>query len=236
MADEARTIINNWVSNNTFGLIRDLISDDVDMSDWQLVALNTIYFKGIFLRPFPSYKTSKQAFYTDILRENTNTDCYLMHLIEYYGYYEDRTYHVALALPKISITMQYELQDILPGMGMVDAFDENLADFSGITDNDKLVIDKVIHQTTIEMDEYGLVATAVTVVSARAGSGPVTQPIPVLFKADHPFQMFIIDSAHDHLVLFQEYIANPGISIDYHGAAPIYDERKDDVWSVDGAY
>ena len=89
----------------------------------------------------------------------------------------------------------------------------------------------MIHKTTIEMDEGGLEATAATQLSVL---DPSTAPtaIPILFKADHPFQMFIIDHNHDNLILFQGYIANPGIPIDGEVSTE-WDETKNPIWSTD---
>ena len=277
LADNASTIINDWVDDNTKGLIPEIIKEGTDMRLWKLVALNAIYLNGSFETPFPTSQTSQQSFYTDITRNTAMADCHMMHEIEYYYYYDDANYqyvkvelsdynaglfiifalpkstdtelitdndhipgivdkmsrkYVALALPKISVAIEYELEDILPTMGITDVFDET-ADFSGITEDVSLVIDKVIHKTMIDMDESGLVAAAVTVVKMIQLSGPIEQPTPLLFKADHPFQMFIVDSEHDNLVLFQGYIANPEIPDNYDGDVPIYDESQDPVWQDD---
>ena len=103
--------------------------------------------------------------------------------------------YIALALPKLSIEASYQLKEPLTLMGMVDAFGSD-ADFSGMS-NESLFIDSVIHKTMVEMDENGLVAAAVTMIGMVKMSMPITtEPPPTLFKADHSFQMFIIDGEH----------------------------------------
>merc|ERR1712228_646684 len=116
----------------------------------------------------------------------------------------------------------------LSELGIVDAFIDGSADFSGINEGDSMFIDTVIHKTMIKMDEKGLVAAAVTLIGMRTESVPI-YPDPVLFKADHSFQMFIIDGEHDNTVLFMGQINDPGIP--EGSAAPQYDESDDDVWT-----
>ena len=62
----------------------------------------------------------------------------------------------------------------------------------------------------VKMDEEGLVASAVTAIGmVESAIGSDTNPI--LFKADHPFEMFIIDGEHNNTILFMGQINNPGI-------------------------
>ena len=88
----------------------------------------------------------------------------------------------------ISLHRQYEykkeLKDNLSAMGMPTAFTGE-ADFSRLTPTDNaLYIDKVIHQTFIEVDASGTKAAAVTVIEANDGA-----PLPPENKVilDRPF-------------------------------------------------
>eukprot|EP01083_Nonionella_stella_P272771 925103_1 len=118
--------------------------------------------------------------------------------------------YIALALPKLSIEATYILNNPLQDLGMKDAFN-SAADFSGMSD-ENLLISTVIHKTMVEMDEKGLLAAAVTLI-VMAGSAYIetTRPKPILFKADNPYQMYIIDGEHDNTILFMGQINNPGI-------------------------
>jgi len=136
--------------------------------------------------------------------------------------------YIALALPKLSIEASYQLKEPLTLMGMEDAFGSD-ADFSGMS-NESLFIDSVIHKTMVEMDENGLVAAAVTMIGMVKMSMPITtEPPPTLFKADHSFQMFIVDGEHENTVLFMGQINNPGIPED--AEEPTYDESADPIWT-----
>merc|ERR1719167_861434 len=82
----------------------------------------------------------------------------------------------------------------------------------------------------VEMEEGGIVAAAVTKLTMRVRSGwTTTAPPPVLFTADHSFQLFIVDGEHENTVLFMGQINNPGIPED--AEEPTYDESADPIWT-----
>ncbi len=140
--------------------------------------------------------------------------------------------YIALALPKLSIEASYALKTPLTKMGMTRAFTAS-ADFSGIS-NESLQIDSVIHKSMVEMDENGLVAAAVTAVIMTKSAIVATEAAPVLFKADHSFQMFIVDGQHENVVLFQGLINNPGIP--QGSEEPTYNESSDAMWTDHTVY
>merc|ERR1719233_1024432 len=78
------------------------------------------------------------------------------------------------------------------------------------------------------MDEKGLLAAAVTMIAVELTSMGSPGPTPILFKADHSFQMFIVDGAHENTLLFMGQINNPGIP---EGSdTPQYIEPEDSDW------
>lgn len=78
---------------------------------------------------------------------------------------------VNLYLPRFKVECEYQLEqeDILPEMGMKQAFTD-FADFSKISKTTSLSISKVIHKTFVEVDEEGSEAAAVTAVEMIATS------------------------------------------------------------------
>ncbi|MBQ9566068.1 MAG: hypothetical protein IJU98_10815, partial [Synergistaceae bacterium] len=89
----------------------------------------------------------------------------------------------------------YELKDLLASLGMRLAF-ENAADFSGMTDEERLKIDSVIHQTFIEVDERKTEAAAATSVAIVRATAVAPRQLPrAEFHADRPFLYFVMDDS-----------------------------------------
>jgi serpin B len=110
---------------------------------------------------------------------------------------------IDLFLPKFKIETEYMLQDLLPDMGMVDAFSGE-ANFSGMTSDKSLLISKVIHSAFIDVNEKGTEAAAATVVVVSRNGGNHT----ITIKLDHPFIFMIKDNATEQL-LFMGIMNNP---------------------------
>ena len=104
---------------------------------------------------------------------------------------------VSVTLPKIDCSTTYDLVPVLEAMGMPDAFDGRLADFSGMNGvhegPDRLLIDGVKHLARIKVDESRTEAAAVTVIIG-AVSNDAYHPPPVVFQADRPFIYTIRDT------------------------------------------
>ena len=120
---------------------------------------------------------------------------------------------VIVILPKFKFETKYDMSDDLKQMGMPTAFKYPDADFTGISPptanspNGELYISAVIHQTFIEVAEYGTEAAAATAVIMSTGSsGPIEQP--KYFIADHPF-IFIIQQKSTGNILFIGRMSNP---------------------------
>jgi len=88
-------------------------------------------------------------------------------------------------------------------MGMPTAFTD-AADFSGMTGNRELFIDKVIHQAFIEVNEEGTEAAAATGVSMRLSAAMPGE----VFRADHPF-IFLIRDMDTGVILFMGRMTDP---------------------------
>ncbi len=104
-------------------------------------------------------------------------------------------YEVDLWLPKFRVERRYELKELLSALGMRLAF-QNGADFSGMTDDERLKIDSVIHQTFIEVDERKTEAAAATSVTMVRATAVAPRQLPrAEFHADHPFFYFVMDDS-----------------------------------------
>jgi serpin B len=108
--------------------------------------------------------------------------------------------NVRVFFPRFKMEYEIELQDdVLPALGMLSAFDPEIADFSGMSNKLPLYINRVIHSTFVEVNEEGTEAAAVTIVEMdylfSNGGGLVT------FRADRPF-MFVIRENSTGAILF----------------------------------
>jgi len=96
-------------------------------------------------------------------------------------------------------------------MGMVDAFSDVAADFTGIRKPGKadLYIMDILHKAFVEVKEEGTEAAAATaVIMATEAAGPGPQ-IPE-FRADHPF-IYMIMHKPSGAVLFLGKFAEPPV-------------------------
>ncbi len=72
---------------------------------------------------------------------------------------------IDLEMPKYSFCSAVDLREPLRAMGMTDALDPNLADFSGMTGARDLFISLVLHESHVAVHEQGTEAAAATSVA-----------------------------------------------------------------------
>ena len=111
---------------------------------------------------------------------------------------------LTLKIPKFELEYEIELSDVLKALGMGIAFNEYLADFSGINKDRNLFIDFVKHVTYVRVDEVGTEAAAVTAV----GFGTTSGGPPKAFIVDRPFA-FVLRESHSGTLLFMGKIVEP---------------------------
>lgn len=112
---------------------------------------------------------------------------------------------VEVYIPKFKLTKRFVLNDPLIKLGMVDAFDEMFADFSGMTPKPDLYITSVIHQAFVEVNEEGTEAAAATAVIM----GTKAFVKSYKFLADRPF-IFMIRDLRSNSILFIGRLTKPG--------------------------
>lgn len=118
---------------------------------------------------------------------------------------------VRLKLPKFEVEFDKKLNETLQNMGIKRAFDEQLADFSGLGYTDSgvpLYISLVRQKAVVKLDEEGTEAAAVTMVAMNecAMAMPTKEPIEVYF--DEPFLYMIMDM-ESRTPLFMGVMDNP---------------------------
>ncbi|HPH64587.1 MAG TPA: serpin family protein [Kofleriaceae bacterium] len=119
---------------------------------------------------------------------------------------------VDVALPKFEInpTAPLALSEALTKLGIVDAFSDSKADFTGIgvppNPTHRLYISEVFHKAFVKVNEKGTEAAAATAVVMAEGGG-MPQPAPK-FVADHPFLFMIVDQ-RTGMILFMGRVSDP---------------------------
>ena len=162
-------------------------------------------FQAVTL-PYVGYRTSMQIILPKVGKYNNVME----NLNSYYTLINsDKSSYqrVRLELPKFEFaTKGYQLQEPLQKLGMVDAFSDG-AEFGGITENESIRIDQIIHKAFIKVDENGSEAAAATVITMRATSMPMPQD-PIEMSVNRPFIFFIKDEMSDQ-ILFVGLIKEP---------------------------
>jgi serpin B len=111
---------------------------------------------------------------------------------------------IIVQIPKFKFEKKYSLNNIMRQMGIIDAFEPDIADFSGMDGTKWLFISEAIHQSFIEVNEEGTEAAAATAIIMEATSIPEYKE----FIADHPF-LFLIQHKETGAILFMGKVMNP---------------------------
>lgn len=108
---------------------------------------------------------------------------------------------VEVSLPRFRMEETYNMKDLLISLGMVDAFDSQKANFSGMSPSNDLVLSKVVHKSFVEVNEEGTEAAAAT-------GAVVANSLPNRFCANHPF-LFFIRHNPSKSILFYGRVCSP---------------------------
>eukprot|EP01026_Neomeris_dumetosa_P018755 TRINITY_DN1739_c0_g1_i1.p1 TRINITY_DN1739_c0_g1~~TRINITY_DN1739_c0_g1_i1.p1 ORF type:complete len:408 (-),score=49.18 TRINITY_DN1739_c0_g1_i1:309-1532(-) len=106
-----------------------------------------------------------------------------------------------LQLPKFTLEFEVKLSGPLSQVGMPDAFNSLLADFSGMVGYKGLYIDEGFHKTKVIVDEVGTEAASATAFSSF-------ESLPSYFKVDQPFAFFIVHE-ESKSILFTGIVDDP---------------------------
>ncbi len=127
-------------------------------------------------------------------------------LEEWLGSMSEQT--VQVTFPAFEMDVSIPLSETLVELGMTDAFDSTLADFTGMVAAQDMEYNYFVtstrHQATVQVDERGTTATAATGVAIGVESADESHS----FRADHPF-VFLIRDMLTGTVLFMGRLEDP---------------------------
>uniref|UniRef100_A0A672J155 Alpha-1-antitrypsin homolog n=1 Tax=Salarias fasciatus TaxID=181472 RepID=A0A672J155_SALFA len=226
--EKAAAQMNKLIAGKTHGKIKDMVKD-LD-PETVMMLLNYVYFRGQWEHPFEAKLTSKEDFHVDesttvqvdMMKRTGRYDIYEdndNHTTVVRLPYKGNT-SMIIVLPdegkmkevedgftmepvcvSFSISAEASLEQILEELGVTYAFSD-FADFSGLSEDIKLVVSKVSHQAVLSVDETGTEAAAATTVELLPTS------LPKSVKLNRPFLVFIVDSSTES-ILFMGKINNP---------------------------
>ena len=114
---------------------------------------------------------------------------------------------VVLTMPKFELESEFDLVETLNIMGMPNAFDDMIADFSSMDghsclagDPECLFVSDVIHKAFVLVNEEGTEAAAATIMIVIPTSGSGDPPVEVI--VDRPFIFLIRDNATGTILFF----------------------------------
>ena len=109
-------------------------------------------------------------------------------------------YGVDISIPKFSFDYDLSLKDDLINIGIKEAFDENLADFSNMTNSPiGLYVSEALHKANIDFTEKGVKAAAATVIVMTDKAMIANQTKPEEIKIDKPFMYIIRDKQNGEI-------------------------------------
>ncbi|MBQ8672445.1 MAG: serpin family protein [Bacteroides sp.] len=108
-------------------------------------------------------------------------------------------------LPKFELKCKENLNETLQALGMEQAFNDRLADFSNLS-NESLCISTVKQSNFISINEQGAEAASVTQSGMIATDSSTAMDSPIEFHADRPFLFLIVENS-TRTILFLGKIA-----------------------------
>jgi serpin B len=96
-------------------------------------------------------------------------------------------YQLFVEMPKFAFETPLELSGSLAALGMPDAFNQNVADFSGMNGKQNIIISAIAQKTFILVNELG------TEAASASYTGFIEVAMPISIRLDRPFLFLIID-------------------------------------------
>ncbi|MDX8035044.1 serpin family protein [Lentzea sp. BCCO 10_0856] len=114
--------------------------------------------------------------------------------------------NLELSLPKVDVREKFQLRGVLERLGVRRMFARD-ADFSGLSPDERLFVDDVIHEAVLRLDEEGLEGAAATAVTFRTVSIEIPAE-PIVVNVDRPF-LLAVRHARSGAVYFLAQVARP---------------------------
>ncbi len=114
---------------------------------------------------------------------------------------------LSILVPRFSYDYKLELESDLKKLGIVDAFNKNLADFSNMTDKKPFWVGGALHKANIDFSEKGVKAAAATVIYVTDGIEP-SEDKPVVIEINKPF-MYLIKDKNTNEIWFVGTVYKP---------------------------
>lgn len=221
--EELKDAINNWANEATNGLIPKVVGDEVQYMN--NILANALYLKASWINQFEGpfieedFTTKNgEVVQKTMMSQQTkfkyyaDEQCSLAIMPMYDGFYmmavKGDTYDIAskmneaeytllnLKMPKFDITYSApSIIDAMKHMGVSDAFNPDLANFTGMMDVPTF-ISAITQDSKIIVDENGIEAAAVTVIQMATSSLVLEPPQPIDFFLDESFTFYIYHESY----------------------------------------
>lgn len=114
-----------------------------------------------------------------------------------------------ISIPRFSYDYDLSLKDDLIDLGVKDAFDSSLADFSNMTDKSEFYVSEALHKANIDFSEKGVKAAAATVIYMTEGMA-LEEEKPIEININKPF-MYIIRDKETNEIWFVGTVYKPNL-------------------------
>ena len=212
--------VNDWCDGKTYGLIKNVLSEDFDASDLMILLINALYYKNTWLHDFVIIE-EKQDFTT--LDGRTVKKQYFTETEDFLYYSDDETTIVAVPMKgnvnmvlvkgptdglqeKLQKAEKRKVQLRVPSFHVETALNKNeLVDFlkgRGMTDafggiadfsrmiDENIFVRDIIQKAVIDVTNTGVEAAAVTVIAVPGSAYDPEEPVRVFF--DSAFHFFLM--------------------------------------------
>jgi len=180
------------------------IDDDVTILTMDLKEYNGIQFEFMAIMP----KENLSGFVENVSKEQ------ISQFDEKLVLASDLEYGIRIYIPKFKFNYNLNLKQDLMNVGIVEAFDKDLADFSKMADgkerNKNVYVSDALHKADIEFTEKGVKAAAVTVFLMGQNTSMPRPTYPVDVIINKPF-MFIIRDKNTKDIWFTGTVYEPNL-------------------------